>query len=466
MIFSTFHFTLIFLPLTFFLYSTLLNNGKIKTAKWVLVTASLIFYAYGSGSFFPFFVCSIAFNYFIGKRLGDFFQSGRLKFRRLTLLIGITGNIILLGYYKYTDFIIFNINIFKVEKIPYQHILLPIGISFFTFQLIAYLVDSYQGKTSGYSLLNYLLFITFFPQLIVGPIVHHSDVVPQYNNLKTSPPPYDSISKGLFLFSIGCSKKLIFADQFSEWGQRAFNNVFSLNMVEAWVASLSWTLAYYFDLSGYADMAIGLGLMFGIKLPINFNSPFKARNFAEYWRRWHITLSKFLGDYVFRNIYQKDKGSFNFYSAIFITFLVSGFWHGAGWTFVAWGIINGLFVIMSHMMYRAKKKLPFLVAWLLTFMGIVAARILFVSNTFSEALYIYLTLFNFNSFQFAYTRFIEIEAPFYLIVGLFIVFCCPNSNQLMKDFVPNYRYAIITSCLIVLSFLNMSNVLGFLYFQF
>lgn len=441
-------------------------HGRINTAKWVLVIASLIFYAYGSGPFFPFFVCSIIFNFLIGKRLGYHFKSDNLKFRKTTLLIGILGNIALLSYFKYTDFIISNINIFRIEPIPYKHIILPIGISFFTFQLIAYLVDSYRGKTIGYNLLNYLLFITFFPQLIVGPIVHHSDVVPQYNNIEAKFPSYESLSKGLFLFSIGCSKKLIFADLFSEWGQKAIDNVFLLNIVEAWVASINWTLAYYFDLSGYADMAIGLGLMFGIKIPINFNSPYKARNFADYWRRWHITLSKFLGDYIFRSVYKKDKGSTNFYISIFITFLVSGFWHGAGWTFVVWGLINGLFVMMSHMMIRTKRELPLSIAWTITFLGLIATRILFVSNTFSEALHLYVTLFNFESFQFAATTFLPLKAPLYILIAFFIVFFCPNSNQILERFKPNYQYALATSGLLGLSLLNMSNVLGFLYFQF
>ncbi len=465
MIFSSYVFVLVFLPIVFGTYSLLLARGFTRAAKWTLVVASLWFYAYGSGSFFPFFLGSVAFNYVVGRRLGASFDRPGWS-RRALFVGGLLGNVALLGYYKYTDFAIANYNALFGESVAFKHIVLPIGISFFTFQLIAYLVDSYRGLTREYELLNYLLFITFFPQLIVGPIVHHGDVVPQYDALKRSPPNLALVSKGLFLFSMGCAKKLLFADPLSEWSQSGFDNAQALNMVESWASSLGYVVSYYYDLSGYADMAIGLGLMFGIAIPINFNSPYKARNFADYWRRWHITLSRFLGDYVFRSVHDRNKGSANFYFAIFVTFLVSGFWHGAGWTFVVWGVINGLFVMSSHMMDRAGKRLPFLLAWVLTFAGIVGTRVLFVSSSFSDALHVLSSMFDLSSFTLSGNANMATKMPLYIAAGLFVAFTFKNSNELASRFKPNTRFALITAVLIVVSLLNMSDVRGFLYFQF
>lgn len=240
------------------------------------------------------------------------------------------ANVLLLGWHKCADFTVFNLNAFFGLELPYQHIALPNGISFFSFQLIAYLVDSYRGLTSDYGWMDYLLFITFFPQLIVGPIVHHKDVVPQYAVMGRRTLESGAMALGVFLFALGCSKELLLADPLTTWTQTGFDHRAALGMVEAWAASVSSTLSYYFDLSGYANVAIGLGLLFGFTLPINFDSPYKARNFSEYWQRWHITLSRFLGDDVFRSVFRKGAGSANFYWAILVTFLVSGFWHGAG----------------------------------------------------------------------------------------------------------------------------------------
>ncbi|MBF7072163.1 MBOAT family protein [Glaciecola sp. MH2013] len=463
MIFSTFTFILLFLPIVFSLYSASLYFGRIQLSKIVLIIASLVFYAYGSGDFFIVFVIAVILNYFFGIGLSKAINKSKMQ-RLMLLWIAISLNLALLGYYKYTDFVLFNINIFIEHPIEYQNIILPIGISFFTFQLIAFLVDSYKGETKGYAPTDYLLFITFFPQLIVGPIVHHKDVVPQYQGLKKSAPDLSRISPGIFLFAIGCAKKLLIADPLSEWAQKAFDVAGELNSIESWVASLSYTLSYYFDLSGYADMAIGLGMIFGIALPINFNSPYKARNFADYWRRWHMTLSKFLGDYIFRNVYDKTKGSLNFYFALFVTFFVSGFWHGAGWTFVLWGIINGAFVIMSHMMIRANRSLAFPIAWTLTFIGVISTRVLFVANDFDDAAHVLLKMFSFSDF--ANTIQLATLQPLYLLVGMGLVLFFPNSNAMVKSFKPSYIYAISTSLLLLASFLNMSYVRGFLYFQF
>ena len=308
--------------------------------------------------------------------------------------------------------------------------------------------------------------MTFFPHLIVGPIVHHTDIVPQYESLSTNTQTSENIALGVFLFAIGCSKKIMLADPLTRWAQAAFNNTAVLSTLDAWGASLGYTLSYYFDLSGYADMAVGLGLLFGIHFPVNFNSPYKARNFAEYWNRWHITLSRFLGDYVFRSVLRKGAGSANFYWAVFVTFLVSGIWHGAGWTFVVWGVLNGLFVIASHMMKRNELALPLPVAWALTFVGAIAVRVLFVSRTFQDAWNVYVRSIDFASLSLSSNQFIGPHQGVYLLVGLGIVLLLPNSTEFRQRFRPNLTYALATSALLVMSFMNMSAVKGFLYFQF
>jgi D-alanyl-lipoteichoic acid acyltransferase DltB (MBOAT superfamily) len=463
MIFSTFGFILVFLPIVFSLYSLCLRFNLINVAKIVLICASFIFYAYGCGDFFPFFVASVFLNYAIGISLARTFKKA---YKKVILVIGLVLNITLLGYYKYTDFLIFNLNVILESPLPYKEIILPIGISFFTFQLIAFLVDSYRGETKGYNLIDYLLFITFFPQLIVGPIVHHKDVVPQYRNMSKHMISSDLIAPGLFLFAIGCAKKLALADPMTIWAQNAFDNALQLNMLESWVASLTYTLSYYFDLSGYADMAIGLGMVFGVMLPMNFNSPYKARNFADYWRRWHITLSKFLGSYIFRNIYKKEKGNINFYWALFVTFLISGFWHGAGWTFVVWGIANGIFVIAAHAMRINNLKLPFLIAWIMTFIGVIGTRTLFVADDFTDAWYVLNEFYNFSSFTLLGNSFIALKQPVYILLSLFIVLSFPNSHQMVNKFKPNNKFLLATVILMLIAFLNMSYVRGFLYFQF
>ena len=270
-------------------------------------------------------------------------------------------------FYKYTDFFIENYNLLTGSDKALKHIVLPIGISFFTFQLIAFLVDCYRTEMRQYDFVNYLLFITFFPQLIVGPIIHHSEVVPQFENEANLKLSTDHIALGLFLFSIGCAKKTLLADPMTTDAEKFFNSVSAnSNLLYSWFSSLEYTVSYYFDLSGYADMAIGLGWMFNISIPHNFDSPYKARNFQDYWRRWHMTLSRFLSSYIFRSVYNRDIAWRNYYVATMVTFLVSGFWHGAGWTFVVWGIVNGMLVCIASWMKRANMSLPAWVAYPLT----------------------------------------------------------------------------------------------------
>ncbi|MFA7092700.1 MAG: MBOAT family O-acyltransferase, partial [Arcobacteraceae bacterium] len=349
MLFNSYEFIFAFLPLSFFIYFYLLNKRLIVGAKGFLVFASLFFYSWWNVAYLPLILISMLFNYIVGNSLNkkihgannqdkNHVQSTQViktKVSSKTLLIvGIIANLSLLGYFKYADFFIENVNVISGVNIQPLNLLLPLAISFFTFQQIAYLVDSYRGETKEYDFLNYALFVTFFPQLIAGPIVHHKEMMPQFASTYNLVKKYKNIALGLFIFSIGLFKKVVIADTFAVWATAGFDHAQTLNLVEAWATSLSYTFQLYFDFSGYTDMAIGAALLFNIKLPINFNSPYKAQNIQDFWRRWHITLSRFLRDYVYIPLGGNKQSSFRTYSNLLATFVIGGLWHGAGWTFI------------------------------------------------------------------------------------------------------------------------------------
>ncbi len=475
MIFSTYRFIFLFLPVTFFGYFGLSHLKQYTLAKIWLIIMSFVFYAAGSPAFFPFFMGSVFGNYICGTSLIRM-QSEQGIQRKLLLAVGILGNVGLLGYYKYTDFFIENWNFITGQSVPLMHIILPIGISFFTFQLIAFLVDCYRGECEQYDIVNYLLFITFFPQLIVGPIIHHSEVVPQFEDRKNQILNPDNIAKGLFLFSIGCAKKILLADPLTTSAQEFFNAIPSNpGMLACWFNSISYTISYYFDLSGYADMAIGLGLLFNIHIPQNFDSPYKARNFQDYWRRWHMTLSRFLSSYIFRSVYKHGSKYRNYYIATMVTFLVSGFWHGAGWTFVVWGLVNGALVCCASWMKRKNMSFPAPLAFALTAVGVVLCRVLFVANSFGDAWTIYRGMFNFASLGTSLSAVAAAVIGFFrwrktitaiLLAGICICWFLPSSKKLTDRFKPTALNAVYASLLMLICLMQMNKVVQFLYFQF
>lgn len=469
MIFSTYTFILIFLPIVFSVYFVLNRYKQHTIAKIWLVVASLYFYAHGSPKFFPFFLASIFGNYCVGTALGRLNEKSDKKQCKLLLLIGILANVALLGYYKYTDFFIENFNMLTGANFALKHIALPIGISFFTFQLIAFLVDSYRGETKDYDITDYLLFITFFPQLIVGPIVHHKEMVSQFEDEKNLKLNWDNIALGFFVFSIGCAKKMLIADVLTTSAQSFFGTTDGFTFLNTWFYSLEYTISYYFDLSGYADMAIGLGLMFNIIIPQNFNSPYQSTDFQEYWKRWHMTLSRFLGTYIFRNVYKKGDKWRNYYIATMITFFVSGFWHGAGWNFIVWGIVNGLLVCIAAYRNKKGKKSPYLLAFILNFILVILTRVLFVSESFIYAWQVYKGMFNFRSLlNTDFMAFWNNNAKEIIVtlIGMGICFFAPNTSQISEKFKTNIPYLLYAVILLGICLVSMDKVVNFLYFQF
>jgi alginate O-acetyltransferase complex protein AlgI len=460
LLFNSYIFLLVFLPITFITYFYLNSKKLVTFSKIFLVVASLVFYSWWNIIYLPLILGSMIFNFYVGKSLGK-------KNSKKILTFGILGNVLLLGYFKYTDFFIQNFNWALDKDVSLLHLALPLGISYFTFQQIAFLVDSYRGETKEYNFLNYSLFITFFPQLLMGPIMHHKEIIPQFQTKWKSYIKWENVSLGLFIFAIGLAKKTLIGDPLTDYAQYGFDNAQHLSMIEAWYSSISYVLSYYFDLSGYADMAVGIGKMFNIDIPKNFNSPYKARNFADYWKRWHITLSRFLGDYIYKSLGGNKTLIWVMYLNIMITFFVSGFWHGAGWNFIVWGLLNGIFVVMAHMMKRANIQMNYYLAWSLMFLGLILTRILFVSDNFSDAWHVTKTLFDISTLKFINLVYIDAYfQSFYIVLALILVLGCKNSMEISENFKPNSKYIFYTVILLTASLFTFSSAKEFLYFQF
>lgn len=384
MIFSSWQFLLVFLPLTVFGYFLLNRSKRLVLGKAWLVLASLVFYAYWNWTHLPLIVASIGLNFWLGRRLarahtlwlgGD--ARAWVRHRKAWLIGGIAVNLVTLAYYKYTSFILDNVAWLWDAAVKVDPVLLPLAVSFFTFTQIVYLVDSYRGETGHYDLLNYSLFVTFFPHLIAGPIVQHSQIMPQFASRWTWLPREAHLMKGLFLLSIGLFKKLAIADTFAVWADAGFDGKQALDFYAAWGASLSYTFQLYFDFSGYCDMAIGIALLFNIWLPINFDSPYRSLNIQEFWRRWHITLSHFLRDYVYIPLGGSRVGSLRTHANLMITFALGGLWHGASWMFVIWGLLHGMALVVHRLWQSTGWTMPRWLAWAITFLFVNMAWVFF-----------------------------------------------------------------------------------------
>ena len=392
MLFNSYEFIFLFLPVTFFVYFYLLNKRLITASKGFLVFSSLFFYSWWNISYLPLILGSMLFNYIIGSSLNEKFAKIKVS-KKSILIFGILMNISLLGYFKYYDFFISGVNNILNLNIELLHLMLPLAISFFTFQQIAYLVDSYRQETKEYDFLNYALFVTFFPQLIAGPIVHHKEMMPQFASTYNLVKKHKNITLGIFIFFIGLFKKVFIADNLAVMATHGFEASAVLNTLEAWMTSLSYTLQLYFDFSGYTDMAIGIALLFNIKLPINFNTPYKALSIQDFWRRWHITLSRFLRDYIYIPLGGNRVSSFRVYSNLMITFILGGLWHGAGLTFIFWGFLHGSALVVHKLWQKTGIKLNKFIAWFITFNFINITWVFFRAKEFEDAINILQAMF-------------------------------------------------------------------------
>lgn len=388
MLFNSNLFIFAFLPVALTVYFLLNRRRLSEAAKAWLVLSSLFFYSWWNPIYLPLIVGSMLFNFWLGSRLSGLAKAAAVDGRstsRLTLALGVLVNLSALAYFKYADFFIENTNLVFNTQWSALNLVLPLAISFFTFQQIAFLVDSHRHEMRELNFLNYAVFVSFFPQLIAGPIVHHREMMPQFASLRTKIVHYPNIAAGLVIFSTGLFKKVVIADSFAPWATAGFDGGQVLGVVEGWVTSLSYTFQLYFDFSGYSDMAIGLALLFNIRLPFNFNSPYQSRNIQEFWRRWHMTLSRFLRDYLYVPLGGNRKGNGRTYLNLMATFVLGGLWHGAAWTFVFWGFLHGLALACHRFWGQLGFAMPRVAAWALTFLFVNVAWVFFRAEQWSDA---------------------------------------------------------------------------------
>lgn len=472
MLFNSLEFLFIFLPVTFFVYFYLNKKKLIMLATGWLVLASLAFYSYWNINYLPLILISMVFNYCVGYTLSH--RTNLRLNRRGVLFFGLAGNLALLCYFKYFDFLINNINLVLHTGFDTLKIALPLGISFFTFTQIAYLVDAYKREVKEYDFLNYSLFVTFFPHLIAGPILHHSEMMPQFKNLRKRVINHKNISLGLFLLAIGLFKKVIIADNLSPVVQDLFDIIPVLDFWEAWIGSLSYTFQLYFDFSGYCDMALGIAYLFNIALPVNFNSPYKADSIQDFWRRWHITLSRFLKNYIYIPLGGNRAGEWKTYRNLFLTFLIGGIWHGANWTFVIWGVLHGCGICLHRFFRKFNIQINKFAAIAATFLFVNISWVFFRSLSIHRAIDILKSMVGLNGINplvINKLRFSFESGSIKLSMILFcaciiLVFFSKNSTEWAKSFKPNKIYFLVTLTLLIISILSINKVSEFLYFQF
>jgi len=486
MLFNSYIFILLFLPFTMILYYGLNHIGKEGAAKWALIIASLIFYGYFDVRYLPVILASICFNYGFSKVLNN---SRYENYKRSILGVGIACNVGLLLYIKYRNFFLENVNAVFGSSYAMEELLLPLGISFFTFQQIAYLVDSFRGETKDYGWTDYVLFVTFFPKLSMGPIVLHHQLMPQFNQKENKVLNQASLSLGIWWFTIGLAKKVLLADTFGKGVDWAYANVELLNGLDVIVVSILYTLQLYFDFSGYCDMACGIGEMFRISLPRNFNSPYKATSITEFWNRWHMTLSGFLQKYIYFPLGGSRKGLARSILNILIVFLISGIWHGAAWTFIVWGMLHGVARVLHKIFEKQWNVIPRVIRWFVTFVFLNVTWIFFRALNLKQAgmlLKKIVTSFEwklqnglmqqFDVLEFTYIEehvgpllriaktYPQIHLLLFMFIGLFVALVPKNLYE--KEFKPGIGKALMSIIMLVWCIMSFSGVSTFLYFNF
>lgn len=485
--FNSATFVFFFLPITLAVFHILRRYASTRIILAWLVMASLVFYGWWNPIYLPLIVLSMVANYVLGISAAKFNDSKTL------LTCGVIFNLGLLGYFKYFNFFVDNVESLSGQEFSIESVALPLAISFFTFQQIAYQVDVYKEKTIERNFMTYALFVTFFPQLIAGPIVHHKQMMPQMAKIKTqSFTLHGNVFSGLVLFTIGLFKKVIIADALAEFANPLFNTdlaIYTPTAWEAWAATFSYTGQIYFDFSGYCDMAMGLALLFGITLPLNFLSPYKSRNISDFWRTWHITLGQFLRDYLYIYLGGNRVGIIKQMRNVVVVMFLGGLWHGANWTFVIWGLLHGLFLSIQALWTKLTKvPLPQAFSISVTFLCVSVSWIFFRSDTFSDAWVILNALDNFDTTRLPYfydapswlsgsTQLVGLRSfhVFYWLAAAFLLFFwAPNSIQIReyfdKSFSINIKQGAIGGLLGIILLLMAINACKetneFIYFNF
>ena len=519
MLFNSYGFIFLYLPAVLLGFFWLARISHAFAAGW-LVLASLFFYGYWNPAYVGLLLGSISCNYAFGLWIAKAGVRHDDRRKKQLLVAALAVNLLMLGYYKYANFFVGSVNSAAGTSWSLGEIILPLGISFFTFTQIAFLVDTYQGKVKEYNFIHYLLFVTYFPHLIAGPVLHHREMMPQFALASTYRFNYENMAVGLTIFFIGLFKKVIVADGLAVYVGPVFAAPAAgvqLSFIDAWGGALCYTLQLYFDFSGYSDMAIGLSRMFGVVLPLNFHSPYKSVNIIEFWRRWHMTLSRFLRDYLYIPLGGNRKGKARRYLNLMVTMLLGGLWHGAGWTFVIWGGLHGLYLAINNGWQSLRRKLGqdpvrslsrpmHALSVLLTFLAVVAAWMVFRADNLATATALLKAMAGMNGFvlpdawlakwgsagQWLAAHGIAFGATGGLIMGgainwiwisLLIVWLAPNTQQIMASFrpaldvpagtpparlrwLPSTRAALAVWLLGFVAIINLNRQSVFLYFQF
>ncbi len=475
MIFSSYIFVFCFLPITLVVYYIFSSGDNSIFQRLFLIFASLFFYGFGNPKYLILLSISLFINYSIALLLQNLISH---NYRKILFLFGILFNIGLLIYFKYYNFFITNINfIFKTTFIP-QSISIPLGISFFTFQQISFLISIYKKEEEAGSIFNYGLFVTFFPQLVAGPIVLYGEMLPQLNDYKRRFSNADNLVKGICLFVIGLFKKVVIADTISTIVDNGFK-ISEIGFAAALITSVSYTLQIFFDFSGYSDMAVGLGKLFNIDLPFNFAAPYKSESITDFWRRWHITLGRMLHQYLYLPLGGNKKGSIRTCVNLLVTFLASGFWHGADWTFVLWGGCHGFLVVAERLLGRRLEIIPKKVRIAITFLTINFLWILFRAEKLRYALVMYKGILGLSGIKFwqvsqlaedGIINFPDIINCLYILMLLlfllFVVFKCKDSRDIVSDFKATRKNAVCIAIIFCIAVLCLSREVIFIYYKF
>ncbi|MBO4367610.1 MAG: MBOAT family protein [Clostridia bacterium] len=484
--FNSYIFILLFLPLCVTGYFTLHRFRKHTWAKVYLLGMSLWFYGFFEWRYLLIMASSIGVNYAMNRVMA---RSRREGIRRAAFIAGMALNLGILGYFKYTDFFITNINAVFGTQIKLLRLVLPLGISFYTFQQISYMIDSYHRKVPDYGFLDYALFVAFFPQLVAGPIVLHSEIVPQFADEKKYRPDSDNILRGLYMLGFGLAKKVLLADVLGGAVDWAYANIAGLNSTSAFMAMLCYTLQIYLDFSGYCDIASGCALLFNIELPVNFFSPFRQTTIAGFWKNWHITLTRFFTTYVYIPLGGSRRGTARACLNTMIVFTLSGLWHGAGWTYICFGMAYGIMLVFCRLFKKQLAATPGWILWPITFILQLFNISMFRANTLSDAWLLWSRLFRFDFGAIASGMSqgilrMEIDVVFnkvlrtvsaipeWLPLVLLAAFCLyastgmKNVHERLQHFRPGFKTGIVTVVLLVWSVLSLSGVTTFLYFNF
>ena len=461
--FNTFEFIFLFLPCALIGFHLLKKSSNSNYSHYWLITCSLLFYSWGDVSNLPILLFSLVFNYTIAQFIGSKDVQSSLRpqnlSRKFFLILGIVMNVLFLSYYKYFSY-------------------LPLGISFFTIMQIMYLVDCYEGMLKPNTLREHALVVSFFPTVTMGPIIRVKNVLTQFQETANKGISLEQLAPSIVLFSIGLFKKVVIADNFAIIADIGYGSPSMLSMLEGWITSLAYTLQIYFDFSGYSDMAIAIAMALGIKIPINFNSPYKSKSVVEFWQRWHMSLTAFITTYIYTPIVRSFK-KITFKKAMlatFITMIIVGIWHGSSWGFLIFGALHGLGMVVYHYWQKKIKiTLPNFLAWALTFTYVNVAFIFFRAESIPDATAVLFSLIDFESimslatFKNVVTLNLQIlPIIFSIMMGLIVIFSGQNSNQIIEKFQFSTKELILTSFLVVISliYLNSNVSTGFIYYAF